>query len=66
MKGRTAWICCACWALGTTVVLGADAPIPSLEKPGWKLTFHDEFDRPQLNDMYWYSAYVRVYARDVE
>ena len=35
----------------------ADAPAPPLEKPGWKLTFHDEFDRPQLNDMYWYSAY---------
>ncbi|MCI6287945.1 MAG: glycoside hydrolase family 16 protein [Lentisphaeria bacterium] len=27
------------------------------EKPGWVLTFHDEFDRPQLNDMYWYPAY---------
>lgn len=32
-------------------------PAPSIEKPGWKLTFHDEFDRPQLNDMYWYPAY---------
>ena len=30
---------------------------PPLEKPGWKLTFHDEFDRPQLNDMYWFPAY---------
>lgn len=29
----------------------------ALEKPGWTLTFHDEFDRPQLNDMYWYPAY---------
>lgn len=29
----------------------------NLEKPGWKLTFHDEFDRPQLNDIYWYPAY---------
>lgn len=28
-----------------------------LKKNGWKLTFHDEFDRPQLNDMYWYPAY---------
>ena len=27
------------------------------EKPGWELTFHDEFDRPQLNDIYWYPAY---------
>ena len=26
-------------------------------KPGWQLTFHDEFDRPQLNDLYWYPAY---------
>ncbi len=26
-------------------------------KPGWKLTFADDFDRPQLNDMYWYPAY---------
>jgi len=30
---------------------------PALEKPGWTLTFHDEFDRPQLNDMYWFPAY---------
>lgn len=31
--------------------------LSSIEKPGWTLTFHDEFDRPQLNDMYWYPAY---------
>jgi hypothetical protein len=31
--------------------------IPPAEKPGWKLTFQDEFDRPQLNDMYWFPAY---------
>ncbi len=31
--------------------------VPALEKPGWRLTFHDEFDRPQVNDMYWYTAY---------
>jgi hypothetical protein len=31
-----------------------DTPI---EKPGWRLTFQDEFDRPQLNDMYWFPAY---------
>ncbi|MDR2705214.1 MAG: glycoside hydrolase family 16 protein [Planctomycetaceae bacterium] len=30
---------------------------PPLEKPGWKLTFHDEFDAPLLNDLYWYPAY---------
>ncbi len=27
------------------------------EKIGWRLTFQDEFDRPQLDDMYWYGAY---------
>ena len=30
---------------------------PPLVKPGWRLTFHDEFDRPQLDDMYWFAAY---------
>lgn len=30
---------------------------PPPEKPGWRLTFQDEFDRPQLNDMYWFPAY---------
>ncbi len=34
-----------------------DSVAPRLEKPGWTLTFHDEFDRPQLNDMYWFPAY---------
>jgi len=34
--------------------MSIDAP---LEKPGWRLTFQDEFDRPQLNDMYWFPAY---------
>lgn len=28
-----------------------------LEKKGWELTFHDEFDRTKLDDMYWFSAY---------
>jgi beta-glucanase (GH16 family) len=27
------------------------------ERPGWELTFHDEFDGPKLNDWYWYPAY---------
>lgn len=27
------------------------------EKPGWELTFNDEFDGPRLNDWYWYPAY---------
>lgn len=34
--------------------MAIDTPI---EKPGWRLTFQDEFDRPQLNDMYWFPAY---------
>lgn len=34
-----------------------DSVAPPLEKPGWTLTFNDEFDRPQLNDMYWFPAY---------
>jgi len=33
------------------------AEATSRDKPGWELTFGDEFDRPQLNDMYWYPAY---------
>lgn len=45
-----------CWIFGTCAALGAD-PSPAAEKPGWKLTFQDEFDRPQLNDMYWFAAY---------
>lgn len=32
-------------------------PLPSLDRSGWRLTFQDEFDRPQLNDMYWFAAY---------
>lgn len=57
MKSKTAWLCSTCWFLGMNVLLAADAPVPPLQKPGWRLTFHDEFDRPQLNDMYWFSAY---------
>jgi hypothetical protein len=33
------------------VAMRADPTVPALEKPGWRLTFQDEFDRPQLNDM---------------
>ena len=29
----------------------------SVEKPGWKLTFYDDFDSPLLDDMYWFPAY---------
>lgn len=35
---------------------GSFPPNP-VEKPGWKLTFQDEFDRPKLNDALWYPAY---------
>lgn len=38
-------------------LLRTDKPLRPLEKPGWRLTFHDEFDRPQLNDMHWFAAY---------
>jgi len=48
---------CVFWILATGVAFGADAPEQPVQKPGWKLTFHDEFDRPQLNDMYWFAAY---------
>lgn len=34
-----------------------EASVPPEGKPGWKLTFSDEFDGPKLNDWYWYSAY---------
>ncbi|MDR1141740.1 MAG: glycoside hydrolase family 16 protein [Planctomycetaceae bacterium] len=44
--------CAVVWAN-----LYAAEPAPPLEKPGWKLTFHDEFDKPLLNDLYWYPAY---------
>ena len=37
--------------------MGADGSIPAVEKPGWRLTFQDEFERPQLNDMHWFAAY---------
>lgn len=32
-------------------------PANPIEKPGWRLTFNDEFDSPLLNDQYWYAAY---------
>jgi hypothetical protein len=56
---RCTRICLGCVfaILGMQFAMAADAPAPPLDKIGWKLTFHDEFDRPQLNDMYWYAAY---------
>jgi hypothetical protein len=48
-------------AVVLTNLYAADPVSPTsaqpLEKPGWKLTFHDEFDSPLLNDLYWYPAY---------
>ncbi len=35
----------------------ADFPANPLNKPGWELTFHDEFDRPVLDDYFWFSSY---------
>jgi hypothetical protein len=46
----------ACWLSGFGTGRGADYP-PPLEKPGWTLTFHDEFDSPLLDDTWWYPAY---------
>ncbi len=57
MKSKSIALCCAGWMLGANVAIGADEPAPSAEKPGWKLTFQDEFDRPLLNDTYWFAAY---------
>ena len=37
-------------------LLGAVEPNP-VEKPGWTLTFQDEFDGPRLSDQRWFPAY---------
>ena len=34
-----------------------DYPRSPENKPGWKMTFCDDFDVPVLDDMYWYPAY---------
>ncbi len=57
LLGRNSYAACISLMLGMGVAMGADAPVPPVEKPGWRLTFQDEFDRPQLNDMYWFPAY---------
>jgi len=36
---------------------GGSFPPNPIEKPGWKLTFHDEFDSPLLDDQFWYPSY---------
>ncbi len=36
---------------------GADVPASPLEKPGWELTFHDEFDGPALDANRWQAEY---------
>ncbi len=39
-------------------------PAGALHKPGWRLTFHDEYDGATLNDMHLCRIdSVRVYAR---
>ena len=35
----------------------ADAPRSPIEKPGWTLTFSDDFDRPRLRDRNWFTSY---------
>ena len=42
-------------------LIAADAPAPPLEKPGWRLTFHDEFDGPKLNDWYLDGKEIHTY-----
>lgn len=57
MRSKWAKIGFCCWLSGMGASYADDFPAPPLEKQGWRLTFHDEFDRPQLNDLYWYPAY---------
>lgn len=47
-------ISCFCFSPFRSEVSAAD-PIP--EKPGWKLTFHDEFDGPMLDNLNWFPSY---------
>ncbi|OQB85554.1 MAG: Beta-glucanase precursor [Planctomycetes bacterium ADurb.Bin126] len=44
-------------ASASSPTIAADVPAPPLDRPGWTLTFHDEFDGPKLNDWYWFPAY---------
>lgn len=57
MRNCAIGLTCLCLVLVFSGAARAETTAPPLEKPGWTLTFHDEFDRPQLNDMRWYSAY---------
>lgn len=52
MKKILLFICIFCFSINNQ----ASDP-SSIEKPGWRLTFHDEFDSPLLNDQYWYASY---------
>jgi len=36
---------------------GETAPVNAVEKPGWTLTFHDEFDGAQLDATKWDDHY---------
>jgi len=44
------------FAQQSTQKIGSVPPNP-IEKPGWQLTFQEEFDRPKLDDAKWYPAY---------
>jgi len=51
------WMAIAVCACCARMTIADDAPVPPLEKPGWRLTFDDEFDRPQLSDLNWFAGY---------
>ena len=56
MKQLTAIVFASLLMLIAASPVEAVEPNP-LDKPGWKLTFHDEFDSRLLDDQYWYAAY---------
>lgn len=43
-----------------------DFPANPLEKDGWILDFHDEFDEPKLNKDVWYDGYLTHWANTME
>lgn len=50
-------VVCAFFACSSNSVEALPPSNGPVEKPGWKLTFDDEFDGPKLSDWYWYPAY---------
>ena len=41
-----------------------DVPPADLEKPGWKLFYHDEFNGPELDPEHWCPYYLRGWTTD--